>query len=282
MAGEFEISVDDLIPMLRSMDVPVLSPQSGLTDDQVSRIRARWEREKRVRQAKANAPAPAAARRRKGAAAPVAPPVAAPPAVVSETPEPEAGVPAVRRRKAADVAAQQAIHDAVAAAETEARDAAEATRVAAIAAATPAPVEVAAPIEPSESGGDTAPPAAVVPESLPTARPSPVASASPTSPMTPAAPYVRSSPSTTQSGGANPSSRPPQAVTSPTKIVWSPLIRERLSIFSSCQIGCAGCKDSVFIEKLCFINTNDIYTLLPNSACSDNFMPRHDIFQQFV
>ena len=44
MAAEFEISVDDVIQLLRSMDVPVLSPRSGLTDDQVSRIRARWER----------------------------------------------------------------------------------------------------------------------------------------------------------------------------------------------------------------------------------------------
>ena len=35
MAGEFEINVDEVIQLLRSMDVPVLSPQSGLTDDQV-------------------------------------------------------------------------------------------------------------------------------------------------------------------------------------------------------------------------------------------------------
>ena len=62
MAGEFEINVDEVIQLLRSMDVPVLSPQSGLTDDQVSRIRARWEREKRARQAKAAAPAPAASK----------------------------------------------------------------------------------------------------------------------------------------------------------------------------------------------------------------------------
>ncbi|GAB1341434.1 translation initiation factor IF-2 [Gemmatimonas sp.] len=95
MAGEFGISADEVIALLRQMDVPVRSHLSLLTDDQVSRIRARWEREKRVRAEKAQ-PAPAAApsRRRRTAAAEV--PV---------TPEPEAVAPApsVRRRRAADV-----------------------------------------------------------------------------------------------------------------------------------------------------------------------------------
>ena len=208
MAGEFEINVDEVIAMLRSMDVPVLSPQSGLTDDQVSRIRARWEREKRARQAKAAAPAPAAARRRKGAAAPAAAPVVAAQVAVADAPEPEAGAPAVRRRKAADVAAQQAIHDAAAAVETEAREAAEAVHAAAIAAATPAPVEVAPPVvvEPRDAShdGDASAPTAA-PEAPP-ARPAPVASASPTQPPMPT-PYASASPST-QSAGGN-SSRPP-------------------------------------------------------------------------
>jgi hypothetical protein len=94
MAGEFGISADEVIALLRQMDVPVRSHLSLLTDDQVSRIRARWEREKRVRAEKAQ-PAPAAApRRRRTAAAEVAP-----------TPEPEvvAAAPAVRRRRAADL-----------------------------------------------------------------------------------------------------------------------------------------------------------------------------------
>jgi translation initiation factor IF-2 len=70
MAGEFGISADEVIGLLRTMDVPVRSHLSLLTDDQVSRIRARWEREKRVRAEKAQ-PAPVAAprRRRTGAAA---------------------------------------------------------------------------------------------------------------------------------------------------------------------------------------------------------------------
>ena len=57
MAGEFGISVDEVITLLRQMDVPVRSHVSPLTDDQVARIRARWEREKRAR-----ATAPAALR----------------------------------------------------------------------------------------------------------------------------------------------------------------------------------------------------------------------------
>jgi translation initiation factor IF-2 len=65
LAGEFGISNDELISMLRSMDVPVRSHLSPLTDDQVARLRARWEREKRARQEK---PAAAPARRRRGSA----------------------------------------------------------------------------------------------------------------------------------------------------------------------------------------------------------------------
>ncbi|MDQ6828216.1 MAG: translation initiation factor IF-2 N-terminal domain-containing protein, partial [Gemmatimonadota bacterium] len=61
LAGEFGISSDELMNMLRSMDVPVRTHLSALTDDQVSRLRARWEREKRARQEK---PAPAPRRRR--------------------------------------------------------------------------------------------------------------------------------------------------------------------------------------------------------------------------
>ncbi|MDB4905779.1 MAG: hypothetical protein JWO05_563, partial [Gemmatimonadetes bacterium] len=66
LAGEFGISAEEVTTILRQMDVPVRSHLSVLTDDQVARIRARWEREKRVRAEKASAPAaPAASRRRK-------------------------------------------------------------------------------------------------------------------------------------------------------------------------------------------------------------------------
>ena len=89
LAGEFGISSDEVINLLRQMDVPVRSHLSPLSDDQVARIRARWEREKRARVA---APA-AATRRRRGTAA----------ATPAPEPKPEASAPAdgstVRRRR---------------------------------------------------------------------------------------------------------------------------------------------------------------------------------------
>ena len=93
MAGEFGISVDEVITLLRQMDVPVRSHVSPLTDDQVARIRARWEREKRAR---ATAPPAAPSRRRRGAAVPV---VEAPPAVVEAAPD---AAPVRRRRRAVE------------------------------------------------------------------------------------------------------------------------------------------------------------------------------------
>src|SRR5262245_22427814 len=71
MAGEFGISADEVIALLRQMDVPVRSHLSLLTDDQVARIRARWEREKRARAEKQTAPPPTTRRRRSSATAPV-------------------------------------------------------------------------------------------------------------------------------------------------------------------------------------------------------------------
>lgn len=106
MVNEFGISVDEVIALLRQMDVPVRNHLSLLTDDQVSRIRARWEREKRVRAERAQ-PAPAAAPRRRRSGAADA-------AVASAAAEADAAAPApvVRRRRAADVAEAQDAHDA--------------------------------------------------------------------------------------------------------------------------------------------------------------------------
>ena len=91
MAGEFGISSDEVITILRQMDVPVRSHLSLLTDDQVARLRARWEREKRVRAEKQAAPA-ATARRRRTTAAPAPEPVAA-----------VAGEGGIRRRRRSEV-----------------------------------------------------------------------------------------------------------------------------------------------------------------------------------
>ncbi len=106
LAGEFGISSDELMTMLRSMDVPVRSHLSQLSDEQIARLRARWEREKRARQEK---PAAASTRRRRGTAAVAAAPVVAAPAPKADAPA--AGTdaaPSRRRRKAADIAAAAA------------------------------------------------------------------------------------------------------------------------------------------------------------------------------
>ena len=100
MASEFGISSDDVITLLRQMDVPVRSHLTLLTDDQVARIRARWEREKRVRAEKQTAPP---ARRRRGTAAP-APTAAAPAAPASAE---ASGIR--RRRRPAEVAGDAGI-----------------------------------------------------------------------------------------------------------------------------------------------------------------------------
>ncbi len=122
MAGEFGISADEVMGLLRQMDVHVRSHLSPLTDDQVARVRARWEREKRARAEKQAAPA-APPRRRRGAASKVAAePVAAAPEPAAES------SPVRRRRKAADVQAAADAAAEVAAAEAAANEAAEAER----------------------------------------------------------------------------------------------------------------------------------------------------------
>jgi translation initiation factor IF-2 len=93
MAVEFGIPTEELLNLLRVMDVPARSPASPLTDDQVSRVRARWEREKRNRVAPP-ASADAAPTRRRKTAAPVAP---------EPVPEPASADAAVRRRRKADL-----------------------------------------------------------------------------------------------------------------------------------------------------------------------------------
>ncbi|HTR79683.1 MAG TPA: translation initiation factor IF-2, partial [Gemmatimonadaceae bacterium] len=135
VAGEFGIPTDEVMSLLRLMEVPVRSHLSVLTDDQVARIRARWEREKRARAEKQAAP-PAPARKRRGSAAAEAPPVE--PAVASTDPTVR------RRRRAVDVQAAAAAQ--VAADEAAAQERAAAERLAAEAAAAQA-AEAAAQLE---------------------------------------------------------------------------------------------------------------------------------------
>jgi len=121
LAGEFGINADEVVALLRTMDIPVRSHISPLTDDQIARIRARWEREKRAR-AEKPAPAPAKGGRRRSAAAPVAPAPEPVPAPAEDT------SPVRRRRKAADVESAAAAAAAEAAIEAERQAAIEATR----------------------------------------------------------------------------------------------------------------------------------------------------------
>jgi translation initiation factor IF-2 len=53
LAGEFGVPSDEVISLLRQMDVPVRSHLSPLSDDQVARTRARREREYSARVASA-------------------------------------------------------------------------------------------------------------------------------------------------------------------------------------------------------------------------------------
>ncbi|HZH39617.1 MAG TPA: translation initiation factor IF-2 [Gemmatimonadales bacterium] len=102
LAAEFGISAEQLMGMLKEMDVFVRSHLSPLKDEQVALVRARWERDKR----KAKEPQAPTKRRR---AVKVAP---------APEPEPVEARPKRRRRTAAEVAAAEA--EAQAAAEVEA------------------------------------------------------------------------------------------------------------------------------------------------------------------
>ncbi|MCZ8204461.1 translation initiation factor IF-2 [Gemmatimonas sp.] len=232
MAGEFGISADEVIALLRQMDVPVRSHLSLLTDDQVSRIRARWEREKRLRAEKAQ-PAPAAAPRRRRTTA----------AEAVATPELEAAspTPAVRRRRAADVAEHH--EPEVAAAETAAAAAPAAPEPtpdivpvparkperpaveAAAPAETPAaPAAVPAPVASAPPAADTRPPVTDLPAAVPAPAepprkletPAPVTFVAPELPpaaaVTPAAPAAAPVPAT----GAEPVAAAPAAPAAPS------------------------------------------------------------------
>src|SRR5687768_4703524 len=109
------------------MDVPVRSHLSPLSDDQIARIRARWEREKRARVA---AP-PAASRRRRGTAAAAPPPEPKPEPVAADA-------VARRRRRVAPEPVPEVVAEAPAPAVVEAPPAPEA------APSTPAPIAATA------------------------------------------------------------------------------------------------------------------------------------------
>jgi translation initiation factor IF-2 len=118
LAAEFGISSEQVMNMLKEMDIFVRSHLTPLKDEQVAMMRARWEREKR----RQKEPPAASTKRRRVAKA------------VEPAPEPVDDRPKRRRRTAAEVAAAEAEAQAEAekvAAEQElrARAALEAVRV---------------------------------------------------------------------------------------------------------------------------------------------------------
>jgi translation initiation factor IF-2 len=186
MAGEFGISSDEVMGLLRAMDVPVRSHLSPLTDEQVARVRARWEREKRARVEK---PAPPA-RRRRGAAAPAE---TAAPAAVSA---PAEAAPVTRRRTR--TAEPPASEEEAVAATASAAAAAPATsgirrRPAELRDATPAPIAgdvISEPPVVSAEAVAAAPAATLAAPPPPTVAPpvaSPAPAAVPAAPPSPAA-----------------------------------------------------------------------------------------------
>ncbi|HEY3133590.1 MAG TPA: translation initiation factor IF-2 [Gemmatimonadaceae bacterium] len=211
LAGEFGISSDEVINLLRQMDVPVRSHLSPLSDDQVARIRARWEREKRARVA---AP-PTATRRRRGTVATTPAPEPKPEAAASA----EGSTVRRRRRAAEPVAEAPAVDTPAPEAKAPAPAAAPAAPQPAVAASAPpeAPVVERAKAPPAAPPRPASPPPAAVPERadgrerqrpqpvVPGApRPRPIATGAPFTPPRPvasAAPGAASAPTRREDRG---------------------------------------------------------------------------------
>ncbi|MFI5235139.1 MAG: translation initiation factor IF-2 [Gemmatimonadales bacterium] len=116
LAAEFGVPAEQLMALLKEMNIFVRSHMSALETDQVAAVRVRWEREKRK---PAEDEKPKKGRRKTAKA-------------VEPTPVPEAAKPAKRRRTAADVAQAEAVLEA-----ERQREAEEAARQALFEADTP-------------------------------------------------------------------------------------------------------------------------------------------------
>ena len=241
LAAEFGISSDEVLGMLRAMDVVVRSHLTPLTDDQISRARARWEREKRVRAQKSvETPSAAAKSRRRGSAAAESAPEPAekaekkPASAKSRAKKPvEAPAPApepadahkVRRRRAAPPVPEPAPEPvvveapAVEAAPVAAPPIVEPASAPPVEAPKPAPVVSAPPVAPAPAPADTtaassAPtpvaspaPAAAAPAAPPSAQAAaPVAA--PSAPPRPARPLAPPAPPSAPAGAAPQGERP--------------------------------------------------------------------------
>ncbi len=204
MAAEFGVSSEEVLNLLRQMDVPVRSHVSALSDDQIARLRARWEREKRAR---AEKPAAASRRRRSTAAAEKA----APP-----TPEPKADAAAPRRRRRAAPPVSETVEvepegkaapppplsvEAAPAVRRRAAAPAATDQPQPVAAAPPAAPAAAAPPPPAAAGGATAAP--TVPPIPERQRPRPIVPGAPRArPVASGSPYGAPRPIASASPGA--------------------------------------------------------------------------------
>ncbi|HEY2804582.1 MAG TPA: translation initiation factor IF-2 [Gemmatimonadales bacterium] len=221
LAAELAMSSDELMGMLREMEISVRSHMSALEDDKVARVRTRIERKRLEERKKARGvdetpksrrravakAAPAAAASAEGAvvvaAAPAAPKVARKKAAAPPPPEPIVAIdlkPKRRRRTAAEVAEVEAAAAAVLAAEAAAKE----PEVEELFVEELEPAE-ALPPKPSADElfpPELAPPPSEPAERMPTELPAPVASAAPSVPS-PSVPS-RASDAAPQSG-----SRPP-------------------------------------------------------------------------
>ena len=187
LAAELGMTSDELMGVLREMEIFVRSHMSALEDDKVSRVRTRVERKRlEERKKKKDGEADQARPSRRRAAAKKTTKAAAKPAPAEESSAAEAGKPKRRRRTAAEVAVQEAEAALVAAAEAAERepevDQLFAEELEAEAEAPKPDVEELFPPELAP------PPLEGEEERMPTELPVPVASASP--PPAPAAPAV--------------------------------------------------------------------------------------------
>lgn len=209
MAGEFGISSDEVMSLLRQMDIPVRSHLSQLTDDQIARVRARWEREKRARVAQPT-PAAAPARRRRASTD------AADKAAEAEAAASASGVR--RRRKVEPVVEQPAPEPQPEPVKVAAKpEPAPPAPAAEVAAQAPKPVEAprAAP-KPAAPVAASAPAAPPAPAAVPAASPAPVAP--PASRPQPPAAKTTSTPPAAQPPRPTPAASGPPAPPRPRPI----------------------------------------------------------------
>jgi translation initiation factor IF-2 len=149
LAGEFGISADEAMALLRSMDIVVRTVQSPLADDQVARARVRWEREKRTRAVKSAAAEakPAAKKRAAAKSATKSTGTAAPAAKKAPAKKKAAaakGGAKVRAKKGSDVPAPEPVVEEVAKPTTRRRRAADVAKAEADAAEAAAVADAAA------------------------------------------------------------------------------------------------------------------------------------------